>query len=107
MFQRVMLYSVLIVSVFLFAGCAGKSADKPKEAAEPVTAAEKTTQTPCDAVIAEAASEARTTMKIVTKSCQDNTIEATPVWGLNYKGAVHVRVYDKDGAQIDDTYLQP
>lgn len=109
MFARVLLPSVLIFSIFLFAGCAGKSSDQQKEAVEPAAsvAAEQTTQNPCEAMINEAAAEARTTMRVVMKACQDNSVEATPVWGLNYKGAVHVRVFDKNGTQIEDTYVNP
>ena len=109
MFARVLLSSILIFSIFLFSGCAGKSSDQQKAAIDPAAAAatEQSQQNPCEAVIAEAVSDARTTMRIVTKSCEGNTVEATPVWGLNYKGAVHVRVLDKNGTQIEDTYVNP
>jgi hypothetical protein len=108
MFARVLLSSILIFSIFLFTGCAGKSNDQQKEAVDSASvAADQTTQSPCETIINEAVAEARATMRIVMKSCQDNTIEATPVWSLNYKGAVHVRVLDKNGTQIKDTYVNP
>jgi uncharacterized membrane protein len=109
MFARVLLSSILIFSIFLFTGCAGKSNDQQKETAETAAsmAAEQTPQDPCEAIINEAVSDARATMRIVTKSCQDNRIEATPVWSLNYKGAVHVRVFDKNNVQIKETYVNP
>lgn len=108
MCARVLLSSILIFSIFLFAGCAGKSNDQQKEAADAAAvAAEQTPQSPCEVIINEAAAEARETMRIVIKSCQDNNIEATPVWSLNYKGAVHVRVFDKNGVQIEETYVNP
>ena len=110
MFARMLLSSILIFSIFLFAGCAGKSTDQQKEAVESTAAqatAEQTSQGPCEAMINEAVAEARATMRVVTKSCQDKSIEATPVWSLNYKGAVHVRVFDKNGTQIDDKYAHP
>ncbi|MCK5192562.1 MAG: hypothetical protein KAQ71_02045 [Desulfobulbaceae bacterium] len=109
MFARVLLSSILIFSIFLFAGCAGKSTDQQKEAVESAApvAAEETKQGPCNTIIDEAVAEARASMRVVTKSCQDKSIEATPIWSLNYKGAVHVRVYDKNGTQIDDKYVHP
>ena len=58
-------------------------------------------------LLLEAVAEARATMRVVMKSCQDKSIEATPVWSLNYKGAVHVRVFDKNGTQIDEKYAHP
>lgn len=110
MFARVLLSSILIFSIFLIAGCAGKSNDQQKEAVESTTeqaTAEQALQGSCGAMINEAAAEARATMRVVMKSCQDNSIEATPVWSLNYKGRVHVRVFDKNGTQIEDTYVNP
>ncbi|NOR11242.1 MAG: hypothetical protein GQ541_07110 [Desulfovibrionaceae bacterium] len=105
MFARVLLYSVLVFSIFLFTGCAGKSTDQQKEAVTSTT--EQTPQDPCETMINEAAAEARATMRVVMKSCQDKNIEATPVWSLNYKGSVHVRIFDKNGTQIDAKYVQP
>jgi len=108
MFSRVLLASILIFSIFLFTGCAGKSNDQQKEAVNAASAtAEQAPQDPCEVIINEAVAEARATMRIVMKSCQDNNIEATPVWSLNYKGAVHVRIIDKNGAQIKETYVNP
>ena len=107
MFARVLLSSILVFSIFLFAGCAGTSTDQVKDEAAAQSAAEQTPQNPCEAVIGEAVAEARSTMRVVTKSCQDKTVEATPVWSLDYKGAVHVRVFDKTGAKIDSTIVNP
>jgi hypothetical protein len=111
MISRVLLTSFVVFSIFLFSGCAGKSGEQGKEAAEAAAteaaAAEQVAQDPCEAEITTAVAQARETMRIATKSCQDRTIEATPVWGLNYKGAVHVRVYDSSGTLIEDKYVQP
>lgn len=108
MFARVLLSSILIFSIFLFSGCAGTSTEQAKdEAAKAQTAAEQTPQNPCEAVIGEAVAEARSTMRVATKSCQEKNVEATPVWSLNYKGAVHVRVFDKNGTKIEDTIVNP
>lgn len=52
---------------------------------------------PCASMVAELAGKARTTMKTASGTCQDQRIEANPMWSVHYDGTVRVRIYDAAG----------
>ena len=109
MYTRVVLSACLVLSLFLFTGCAGTSSEQKIDASSASEEAveQQTPKDSCQAVIDEAVNQARSSMRIAEKTCEGKKIEATPVWGLNYKGEVHVRIYDAGGALLENKYVKP
>jgi len=70
-------------------------------------AAQKQPQNSLAKAMAETAAKARTTMRSQTVKYQETTIEATPMWSMNYQGEVHIRIYDAAGNLIRDEISKP
>ncbi|MBI5558749.1 MAG: hypothetical protein HY885_14040 [Deltaproteobacteria bacterium] len=104
----------LIVTGFLclfVAGCA--TTEKPAPTTETQASAPEKEKSapevkdPCQVMLDELVKKSVTTSKTVTGTCQGNQIEVTPMWGLDYDGSVHVRVYDASGRKIKDEFKKP
>jgi len=115
MLKKMLLPGILLSCCVMLSACATTKppAQQDKEATqieekvvvkETMVAEEKTTN-PCDALLDEAVQESRKTMKSVHRSCEGVTMEATPVWSLDYKGAVHIRTYDANGGKLRDEII--
>lgn len=122
MLKRMLFPGFLLSCCFVLSGCATTpTAQEPQEAtptveapvatepavAEETAVAEEKITDPCDVILNEALMESRKTMKTAERSCQGNRIEATPVWSLDYKGAVHIRIFDGQNQLIRDEIINP
>ncbi len=104
-----LLPGILLTCWIMLPACAAtntadQQAQETAAVAETVVAETKAVST-CDTLLDEAVAESRKTMKSASRACEGNTIEVTPVWSLDYKGAVHVRVFDANGAELRDEII--
>lgn len=106
MLKRILFPGILLSCCVMLSACATTN-QQHKEAApiEETVAVEEKSANTCDAVLDEAVQESKTTMKSTNRSCEGMTIEVTPMWSLDYKGAVHIRVFDANGGKLRDEII--
>ncbi len=109
--RSLMSITMLVVCLVLWS-CASKAPQQEKVAKEvepavPSPTIEKLEVDPCEAQISVAIKESRASNRTVKKSCDGMAVEVNPMWDLDYKGTVHIRVYDAAGKQIRDEISNP
>ncbi|MDH3360503.1 MAG: hypothetical protein OEL55_06485 [Desulfobulbaceae bacterium] len=94
------LFTILLTSI----GCSGVQQPSLDASATNIQQENSKNKGELERLIDRVVADAKSAMRSRKATLNDVTVEATPMWSLNYKGEIHVRVYDTAGHKILDEY---